>query len=79
MSQILEHACDINLWMEKVHGLLKEEGLVAIAVPNFNSFLRFFLEEREPYITPPAHLNFFSPTSLGRLLEKHGFRAMPLT
>ena len=74
MSQILEHAGDVNVWIEKVHALLDDDGLVAIAVPNFNGFLRYILRENEPYITPPAHLNYFSPVSLSKLLEKHGFK-----
>ncbi len=32
------------------------------------------MQENEPYICPPAHLNFFNPNSLSRLLENYGFR-----
>jgi 2-polyprenyl-3-methyl-5-hydroxy-6-metoxy-1,4-benzoquinol methylase len=74
MSQILEHSFDVNLWVEKVNAILQTGGVFAIAVPNFNSFIRFFLNEREPYITPPAHLNYFTSESLKHLLRRHGFR-----
>jgi len=74
MSQILEHAFDVNLWMSKARGLLRNGGVIAIALPNFDGFLRHLLGASEPYITPPAHLNFFAPGSLRRLLEKHGFK-----
>lgn len=73
MSQILEHALDVNLWLKKAHELLVDHGIIAIALPNFGSVFRMLLQENDPYICPPAHLNFFSPTSLTRLLEKHGF------
>ncbi len=74
MSQILEHALDINLWIKKAHKLLKEDGIIAIALPNFGSLFRIIMQENEPYICPPAHLNFFNPKSLSCLLEKHGFK-----
>lgn len=74
MSQILEHAHDVNLWMEKSHRLLSQRGVLAVAVPNFASAFRRVLQEKEPFITPPSHLNFFTPTSLARLLASHGFR-----
>ena len=74
MSQILEHAHDIGRWMEKSHELLAPNGLLAIALPNFDSLARRLLQEREPFICPPEHLNFFSAASLTRLVEAHGFR-----
>ena len=74
MSQILEHALDINLWVEKSHGLLVKDGIIAIALPNFGSIFRIIMQENEPYVCPPAHLNFYNPSSLSRLLEKHGFK-----
>lgn len=74
MSQILEHAHDVNLWAEKSHRLLSKQGVLAVAVPNFASAFRRVLQEKEPFITPPSHLNFFTPSSLARLLASHGFR-----
>ncbi len=32
------------------------------------------MQENEPYVCPPAHLNFFNPSSLSCLLEEHGFK-----
>lgn len=74
MSQILEHALDVNLWIEKSHALLIKDGIIAIALPNFGSLFRMILQENESFICPPTHLNFFNPISLSKLLEKHGFK-----
>jgi 2-polyprenyl-3-methyl-5-hydroxy-6-metoxy-1,4-benzoquinol methylase len=74
MSQILEHALDVNLWINKAHDFLVNDGILAIALPNFGSIFRLIMQEKEPYICPPAHLNFFNQNSLSRLLENHGFR-----
>jgi 2-polyprenyl-3-methyl-5-hydroxy-6-metoxy-1,4-benzoquinol methylase len=74
MSQILEHALDVNLWIKKAHDLLVTGGVLAIALPNFGSIFRIIMQEKDPFLCPPAHLNFFNPQSLSRLLEKHGFK-----
>lgn len=73
MSQILEHALDVNLWIDKSRLLLAPNGVLAIALPNYGSLFRKLLQERDPYVCPPMHLNFFSPRSLSELLAKHGF------
>lgn len=74
MSQILEHALDVNQWVAKARESLVYGGVLTIALPNFGSFLRLIMQENEPYITPPAHLNFFNPNSLSILLKNHGFK-----
>ncbi len=73
LSQILEHVVDINLWASKSNHCLRKNGLLAIALPNFNSFFRYVLQEGDPYICPPVHLNFFSKKNLIKLLDIHGF------
>ena len=74
MSQILEHALDVNLWIKKASGFLVKDGIIAIALPNYGSIFRMIMQENDPFISPPEHLNFFTPNSLSRLLEKHGFK-----
>lgn len=76
MSQILEHAHDVNFWMSKAHTLLSQHGILAIALPNFDSIFRRILQERDPYLCPPQHLNFFTEQSLTALLKKHGFKVL---
>ncbi len=74
MSQILEHALDVNLWIKKSRDCLVNDGIIAIALPNYDSIFRMIMQENDPFICPPAHLNFFSPGSLSGLLENHGFK-----
>jgi len=73
LSQILEHAYDVNVWAQKAFGLLNSNGLICIALPNFDNVFRYLLQEKEPYITPPIHLNYFNKRNLSLLLENHGF------
>lgn len=74
MSQVLEHAEDPVLWVEKARTLLAPGGVLAVALPNFGSLFRLVLGERDPYVCPPAHLNYFDRESLSALLRRHGFR-----
>jgi len=74
MSEILLHAPDVNLWISKAARLLIPRGVMAIALPNFGSIFARVLRENEPLVCPPAHLNFFAPQSLRKLLERHGFQ-----
>lgn len=78
MSQILEHAADPVFWAQKTHNLLVEKGLWVIAVPHFNSWSRRLMQEKEFYIIPPEHLNYFTRKSLRLLLENHGFEILEL-
>ena len=73
MSQILEHALDVHAWLAKAHELLHEGGVIAIALPNFGSLIRRVLQENDPFVTPPAHLNYFDHRNLGLLLGRAGF------
>ncbi len=73
MSQILEHALDVESWVCKAWELLENDGILAVALPNFGSLQRRLLQENEPYICPPDHLNFFTPEALTLLLKNNGF------
>jgi SAM-dependent methyltransferase len=72
LSQVLEHVIDINEWISKAQKYLKPKGVLAVALPNFNSLFRYLLGPNDPYITPPEHLNFFNPGNLTTLLSNHG-------
>lgn len=78
MSQILEHAQNVDAWMEKAKGMLVPGGILCVAVPNFDSLFRYLLQQNEPYITPPTHLNFFNSSNLSTLFGKHGFSTMEI-
>ncbi len=74
LSQILEHAFDVNFWIDKCRTLLVDNGIVAIALPNYGSLFRIVMQSNDPFICPPTHLNFFNRRSLTTLLRNHGFR-----
>ncbi len=78
MSQVLEHTLNPEDWTKKAFKLLEMGGVLCIAVPNFNSFFRYILGKWDVFITPPEHLNFFSPDGLRIILKKNGFEIIKL-
>lgn len=63
MSQVLEHALDPMAWLRQCEEILMPGGVLAVALPNFGGIYRL-LGSRDPYLIPPVHVNFFTPTSM---------------
>ena len=81
MWHVLEHVHNLNERVKKLHELIKQDGLVVIAVPNYTSY------DAEKYgaywaaYDLPRHLYHFSPNSIQQLFAKHGFvqhKVMPM-
>jgi 2-polyprenyl-3-methyl-5-hydroxy-6-metoxy-1,4-benzoquinol methylase len=67
-SHVLEHVDDPTLVLKKIHGWLKNDGLLAIEVPNIEAICQ------SPKSTfHAAHLFNFNQATLALLLEKSGF------
>jgi 2-polyprenyl-3-methyl-5-hydroxy-6-metoxy-1,4-benzoquinol methylase len=73
MSQVLEHALDPVDWLRRSRRLLTKDGVLAVAVPNFGGIYRV-LGKKDPFLTPPIHLNFFTPRSMKLAMESAGLR-----
>ncbi len=73
MSQILEHVPFPLDFLTKAFRHLVPGGILAIAVPNFNTYLRFLVGLKDPLICPPIHINYFTSTSLCLFLQRAGF------
>lgn len=79
LMNVLEHLADPVQVLRQIHGqLLAPGGVLVIEVPNeFNSFQ---LAAQEVYgldswwVAPPAHLNYFNPATLRRLVEGSSMR-----
>lgn len=71
MSHVLEHALRPLDWLTHAKGLLSRKGILAIGLPNFGGVYRF-LGARDPFIIPPVHLQYFTPSSMRRALERAG-------
>lgn len=74
MSQVLEHAAESRASLRKAAQLLAPGGVLGVALPNFHSLFRLLLDHKDPYVTPPAHLNYFTQESLRRMATAEGLR-----
>ncbi|MCC7160506.1 methyltransferase domain-containing protein [Candidatus Nomurabacteria bacterium] len=70
---VLEHVETVELYIEKIHELLEEEGTLIVEVPNFNSWTSILTKEYWLALDLKHHLVFFTPSSLTSLLLKYNF------
>jgi SAM-dependent methyltransferase len=73
LSQTLEHVYSPGAYLEKIHRLLKEGGLLIIGVPNIGCLEIQIFGRNCHALDVPRHLHFFSISSLRNYLEKYGF------
>ncbi len=74
MWHVLEHVHDLHGYMEKLSLLLKDNGRLFIAVPNYTSKDAGIYKEFWAAYDVPRHLYHFSPASMQALLQKHGMK-----
>jgi 2-polyprenyl-3-methyl-5-hydroxy-6-metoxy-1,4-benzoquinol methylase len=70
---VLEHVHDLNEYLEKFFEILKPQGRLVVAVPNYTSYDASYYKEYWAAYDVPRHLYHFSPKSMQVLLEKKGF------
>jgi 2-polyprenyl-3-methyl-5-hydroxy-6-metoxy-1,4-benzoquinol methylase len=75
MSHVLEHALDPLDWLRRAARLLDPQGVLVVALPNFGGIYRV-LGARDPYLSPPVHLNFFTRASLKKAMETCGLEPL---
>ena len=86
LNAVLEHLKDPNRYLSKISGLIKEGGYLFILVPNIRSLshrFKYWMEKlgiRKKrvgnYYDTDHHVLYFTPGTLTRLLEKHGFEVV---
>lgn len=68
---VLEHVHDLNAYMKTFNNLLKPNGRLIIAVPNYTSYDAVFYKKYWAAYDVPRHLYHFSPLSMHYLVKKH--------
>ena len=74
---VLEHVSDPEAFLAQAAAALRPGGLLALNVPNLQSWIARALGRRWPLLLP-EHLFFFSPASLRLLLGRQGIAAPEL-
>ena len=69
---VLEHVHDLHDYMKRFRELLKPDGVLIIAVPNYTSKDAKIYGEYWAAYDVPRHLYHFSPVAMKKLVEKYG-------
>ena len=78
LDNVLEHVRSPEDVLTRAHALLKEDGLMLIAVPNdFNSLQMFMFDNgmisRKPWLAVPDHISYFNRDGLVSLCRSLSF------
>lgn len=73
---VLEHVHELSAYVQQLKSLLKENGKLFIAVPNYTSKDADIYSEYWAAYDVPRHLYHFSPRSMHLLMEKHGLKLL---
>ena len=76
LSQVIEHLSFEKNPLKDINSVLKDNGVVVLAFPNFSSLLAMLLRKRDFFLIPPEHLNYFTKTAICQLLAKEGFEIL---
>lgn len=74
MWHVLEHVHELQGYIAHLKNLLKDNGRLFIAVPNYTSKDADIYQAHWAAYDVPRHLYHFSPQSLQVLMEKHGLK-----
>lgn len=70
---VLEHVHALHEYVEQFNKLLKKDGVVLVAVPNYTSRDADHYQNKWAAYDVPRHLYHFSPASMRVLMARHGF------
>jgi len=81
MEHVLEHVADPQALLARLPAILAPGAVVAITVPNDFSAVQLAARrlghiDRDFWVAPPQHLNYFDADSLPRLLQRTGFEVV---
>jgi SAM-dependent methyltransferase len=76
MWHVLEHVHDLHSYLNTFSRILKQQGTLIIAVPNYTSYDADVYQEHWAAYDVPRHLYHFSPNSMDILVEQHGMQVV---
>lgn len=79
MYDLLEHTINPQQEVKYIHNLLKDDGVLIINVPNFDSFISRKMGSQWNKLIPPNHLYHFTIESLSEILKNGGFKIVFVT
>ncbi|MCI4669317.1 MAG: class I SAM-dependent methyltransferase [Bacteroidia bacterium] len=74
MWHVLEHVHELHKYLDTIFKILKDDGVLIIAVPNYQSSDAHHYKDKWAAYDVPRHLYHFSPESMDKLLDSHDFQ-----
>jgi len=75
LFQVFDHLAEPGEALDVLHGMLRASGLLLLLNHNAAALFARILRERSPIIDV-EHFYLYSPATLGRLVEAHGFEVV---
>jgi 2-polyprenyl-3-methyl-5-hydroxy-6-metoxy-1,4-benzoquinol methylase len=73
---VLEHVHQLHEYIQTFHRVLKDDGSLIIAVPNYTSYDAAVYKEYWAAYDVPRHLYHFSPASMDQLMKQYSFKVI---
>ena len=73
---VIEHVEDPAGFLGSAVSMLADDGVMILSTPNYSGVVAKLLGRRDPFMTPPEHLNFFTAVGMRRLFERAGLRIL---
>lgn len=67
---VIEHVSDPLAFMLMATSMLKKDGVMVVTTPNYSGVVARILKSRDPYMTPPEHLNYFTSKGMCSLFHE---------
>jgi len=71
---VMEHVHELHSYVEQLKSLVRRDGRIFIAVPNYTSFDAGIYREAWAAYDVPRHLYHFSPKAMETLFDQHGLQ-----
>lgn len=72
MWHVLEHVDDLKWQISQLQRLIKQNGRIVIAVPNYKSYDAVYYKEKWAAYDVPRHLNHFNKETLAKIFKTNG-------
>ncbi len=76
LVHVFEHLANPQETLDIIQHIVKPGGIVAIYLPNIDSFQSRFFKGKWLHADPPRHLFFFEPQDLKREMKRLGFQTI---
>ena len=76
MGDVIEHVTNPIEALKKAYNLLKEDGVLWLSTPNYNSAFTRLLKFQDPMFKEPYHITYFSYEGLKKIIEECGFKVV---